>query len=93
MKQGTAPRARCAPPSGTSPLDGFEFGPARAVHGAKYRAAACRVQGSIIMSRKSRYAILASAIVIIVCGVIYAATRGGGQREQGLVGPKGPPPK
>lgn len=93
MKQGTAPRASSPSPSGASLLDGIDFGSPHAAQSPGHSAAARRVERSIVMSKKSRYAILAGAIIIIVGVVIYAATRGGGgQREQGLVGPKGPPP-
>jgi hypothetical protein len=93
VKQGTAPRASSAPPSGASLLDGIDFGSLHAEQRPEHRAAARRIDRSIVMSKKSRYTILAGAIIIIVGVVIYTATRGGGaQREQGLVGPKGPPP-
>lgn len=45
------------------------------------------------MSSKVRYALLIGVVTLIVGGVVYLATRDTTPaREQGLVGPKGPPP-
>jgi hypothetical protein len=46
------------------------------------------------MSKSRRYAVLIGAIVVIVGVVVYVATRDSTPpREQGLIGPSGPPPR
>ncbi len=80
-------------PSGPSLLEGIEFAPAGGPSRAVRRVAGHRIDRSIAMSKRSRYAILIGAVVAIVGVVVYLATRDSSPpREQGLVGPKGPPP-
>lgn len=80
-------------PSGPLLLEGIEFLPAGGPSWAVRRPAGHPFNWSIGMNKNVRIAALVAAAVLIVGVVVYIATRGGTPpREQGLVGPKGPPP-
>lgn len=51
------------------------------------------MSGRIPTNNRRRYAVLTLAVVVIVGGVAFLAARDSAPaRQQGLVGPKGPPP-